>query len=78
MIDAKRYPKSKQEGLATIVRKENEFFISFKRFDVRNGSEVAPELQKINIEEINERKLLLEQELAGIKEVLSDLESSGL
>lgn len=74
MIDAKRYPLAKEEGLATIIEKDGEHFISFKRFDVRNGSETDPELQCINMEEILERKRILELELAGINQVCSDLD----
>jgi hypothetical protein len=75
MIDAKRYPKAKPKGLVSIVERDNVFFICYKRFDVRDGSEVESEFQQINIDEITERKKLLEEELNGINEVFSDLET---
>ena len=74
MIDAKRYLDSKPNGLVAIVAGENnEAYLRYKRFDVRDGSESEPEFQKIDIPEILERKNLLEKELKGIYELFNDL-----
>jgi hypothetical protein len=74
MIDGKRYLSSKPKGLGIIIEKDNVFYIRYKRFDVRDGSEAEPEYQEINIKDILDRKDLLEQELNGINEVFLDLE----
>lgn len=74
MIDAKRYPSSREKGLVSIVEKDGELYLYFKRFDVRDGSEADPEIQKIDMNETMERKKILEKELYGINEVISDLD----
>jgi len=74
MIDAKRYPKAKLKGLVSLIEKDGIHFICYKRFDVRDGSEAESEYQEINVEEILERKNLIEEELSGINELFADLD----
>jgi hypothetical protein len=75
MVDAKRYPNAKRKGLVQITEQESELYLLYKRFDVRDGSESEPELQKIDLEELLLRKELLTKELEGLNELFSDLEN---
>lgn len=72
MVDARRYIWSKEKGLTNIVEKEGRVYVSFKLFDVHDGSEIEPELQEINEEELLERKRVLQEHMDGIDMIIVD------
>jgi hypothetical protein len=72
-MDINRFRRLNAEGMAFVLRGE-ENYISFKRFNPENGKELEPELQLINVGELQERKKVLAEEIDTIKSLLSLLE----
>ena len=69
MLDIKRYYRLKDKGFAELS-KDGEFIIlTFRRFSVEDGSEISPEIQKISVKDILERKADILKELEAIESV---------
>lgn len=77
MVDAKRYLRLKDKGLVKILQEDGAMFLTFKRFNVEDGTEIIeqPEKQFIDLEEIKKRKEDITKELQGIEELLKELGS---
>lgn len=73
MIDARRYNRLTPKGLTDILKKDEDYYLTFKRFSVEDGGELPPEEQLIQIQEIKERIAIIEDELKGLNEVLSKI-----
>jgi hypothetical protein len=73
MIDLKRFNRQRPKHLARIVPHEDGFAVRFSRFDVENGVELPPEIQKISVDELTKKKEEAERELSAINEILGEV-----
>ena len=70
-MDIKRFGRLAKDGYASVARHNGSLYLSFRRFDVENGSELEPELQEITKEQLETRQSDIQSELEIIEEVLS-------
>ena len=73
-MDIKRFGRLSKDGYASVMTRNGNIYLSFRRFDVENGSELEPELQAITEGQLETRLEELQAELEIIKEVMSQLQ----
>jgi hypothetical protein len=75
MLDAKRYLRLQPKGLTGFVKKNEDYYLTFKRFSVDEGKEIEPEEQLIDIPAIKAKQEELMSEQKGLELILKDLDS---
>jgi hypothetical protein len=73
MIDLKRFNRQRPKGLAKIIPFEDGFALRFSRFDIENGQEIPPEVQKISMDELAKKKSDVEKELSALNEIITEV-----
>ena len=74
-MNVEKYVEKKNDGLAEIVTAGGGYAIAFKKWDSETGEAKEPEIQALSLDELNEKKKKLQDEIADIDEVISDINS---
>ncbi|MBM2817029.1 MAG: hypothetical protein HW421_3791 [Ignavibacteria bacterium] len=73
MIDLKKYYDAKDKNLSSLTRlTENNFAVSTKKFSPVDGNELPEEVEGGNIDEINARRTVLNEEIEMIDDFLEE------
>lgn len=75
MADYKKYLEKKTAGTADLIKINGGYALSFKRFSQDTGEAIKPEVQAISRNEMEEVKTNLQEEIAGIDEIIADMDA---
>ena len=74
-MDAQKYIEKKAKGLAEIVKAGGGYAIAYKKFDPDTGEALEPEIQAVSVDNLNEQKKALQDQIADIDAMLKDVTS---
>jgi len=72
-MDPKDYKEKKAKGLAEVVKAGGGHAFAIKRFSQDDGSELVPEIESVDIEDLAIRKAELEEEIEDYTELMDDI-----
>lgn len=72
-MNVKNYINKKALGLAEVITAGGGYAISVKRFSQEDGRELNPEIESVNVTNLNQRKTELESELEDCKTMINDI-----
>ena len=75
MADIKKYIEKKPKGLAVIAKIGDAYAISTKKFDSETGEALDPNVEAIDIGELETKKNELQKEIADIDVLIADLKA---
>ncbi len=73
-MDLIRYKEKKQKGLISLIKQDDVYLMSIKRFDSETGEKIDDEIIPINIGWLKEMKEHLQKQVEAIDELLKDIE----
>lgn len=73
-MDVKDYKEKKEKGLAEVVKAGGGHAFAIKRFSQDDGSELVPEIESIDVEDLAIKKAELEEEIEDYTELMDDIE----
>lgn len=72
----KNYKELKAKGLITLHKDDTYFYYALKQWNAKTGEQIAPEVEVIDVEELNVEKVRLNKQIIDIDELTSDLEKA--
>ena len=75
IMEIRNYIEKKEKGLAEVVKAGGGYAFAIKKFNIHDGSELKPELEAIDIEEVKQRKAELLREIADFETLITDLKA---
>ena len=75
MIDLKMYNDKKTKGLVTLAKIGDAYAVSYKQFDPETGEELTPVVTSIDLDEVNQQKSDLTDQIIQIDSFLADINS---
>lgn len=73
-MDLIRYKEKKQKGLISLIKQDDVYLMSIKRFDSETGERIDDEIIPIDIGGIKEMREHLQKQIEAIDELLKDIE----
>lgn len=73
MIDVTNYISKKEEGTAEVVVAGGGVAVAFKKWNEDTGELKKPEIQAIDTEELEKEKVVLQQKIADIDQLIADI-----
>jgi len=77
MIGIERYIRFKEKGLAKVIKIDDVYYLTFKRFSVEDGSELEQETQEIILDILYKDKKDTQEYLDNINAIIQDTEKLG-
>lgn len=74
-LDAKRYSELKAEGIVTISKVGNDHILTVKKYSQNTGVETLPEMTRLDIRDLQGRKVSLQQEIDAIDVMIADCQA---
>jgi hypothetical protein len=74
-MDYKNYLEKKESGNASLVKINNNFALSFKKYSPETGEEETPDIRALSKKELEDEKQRLTDEIAGIDSVIKEMDS---
>ena len=72
-MDYKNYIERKAKGLAEVVKINGGYAFAIKRWDECTGEIIDPEIEAINSEMLDERKVELQKEIDSINAIREEM-----
>jgi len=69
------YTENKKAGLCEIIKAGGGYAFATKRWDSRTGEVKDPEIHAVSFEMIENRKIILQNEIDSINLIIADIES---
>ncbi|MCM8807569.1 MAG: hypothetical protein NC926_06465 [Candidatus Omnitrophica bacterium] len=73
-MDLIRYKEKKQKGLISLIKQDDVYLMSIKRFDPETGERIDDEIIQIDIGGLKEIREHLQKQIEAIDELLKDIE----
>lgn len=72
-MDVKEYKDKKAKGLADVVKAGGGYAFAIKRFSRDDGTELDPEIESVNVDDLNEQKAELEMTVHDYETLIADI-----
>lgn len=72
-MNIKEYIDKKSKGLAEVVKAGGGQAFAIKRFDPNDGTELSPEIESVDIDDLLARKTELEAEVVDYATLITDI-----
>lgn len=69
------YIEKKTKGLAEVIKIGGGYAFATKRFNSEDGSQLAPEIEAVDIKILEDRKIELQKEIDAINQIITDLKA---
>lgn len=73
MFDIRNYQLKKAKGLVSVVKAGDSFAVATKKFSPETGENLPDEVVGVNIKELENRKIILQEEIKEIDMFLAEL-----
>jgi len=72
MIDLKNYKTLKEKNAVSLVKAGDSYAVSYKKYDTSTGEDLADEVLGVNMQELEDKKKALQDEIAEIDAFIAD------
>ena len=72
-MDISKYIERKEDGRAEVIKAGGGFALAFKKWSADTGIAEEPEIEAVNVEELEKQKADLQDQIADIDQLLADI-----